>query len=186
MANPLLDRVSPAELADRSQVFDLKGSVGDFDRLVGIVESELEAEPGAGPAGDWRKAVVETGLSFAWLDTNRKLPSVTGSVSTRLAVVCQRCLEVFEMPLETDVRVVFTDAGSGDRDLRDFDAWEMENDTLRIKDIVEEALVMALPLAPAHESLDDCGPLATKITTNTPEKTRPFADLRAQMEKANK
>ena len=44
MANPLLDRALPEELADRRQVFELKGKIEDFPRLVEIVEADLEMQ----------------------------------------------------------------------------------------------------------------------------------------------
>ena len=42
MGNPLRDRALPEELADRSQVFELKGKLDDFGRLVEIVEADLK------------------------------------------------------------------------------------------------------------------------------------------------
>lgn len=71
-------------------------------------------------------------------------------------------------------------------DLADIEIWELEDETVRPVDIVEESLVMALPLAPMHESLELCGPLVKNLAEDEPDVVRPFADLKSQMEKMNK
>jgi uncharacterized metal-binding protein YceD (DUF177 family) len=67
----------------------------------------------------------------------------------------------------------------------DFEIWEVEGNAIRPLDIVEEALIMALPLSAVHPSRDECGPLTDNVTDEKIETVRPFMDLRAQMNKAN-
>jgi hypothetical protein len=43
---------------------------------------------------------------------------------------------------------------------------------------------MALPLAPVHESIEDCGPVAVEIADKKPDTVKPFADLRKQLEES--
>ena len=91
------------------------------------------------------------------------------------------------MPVDTTFKILFCDAvqGGAEPDMPGFDAWALDDGATRLKDIVEESLVMALPLAPVHAALADCGPLAASLTKADPETARPFADLRAQMKMAN-
>jgi uncharacterized metal-binding protein YceD (DUF177 family) len=188
MANPLLERVLPAELAERCQVIEFEGKVGDFDRLKSIVSADLEAiDERARPRG-WARNPVSVRLEFRWLDADRRLPAAAGSVSTRLRAVCQRCLEPFEMPVDIEFSILFATAASGDAviDAPGFETWELDGDAVRLLDVVEESLVMALPLAPVHGSADDCGPLAGRIADRAAQSVRPFADLRARLEKAEK
>jgi len=188
MGNPLLDRVLPTELAERSQAIEYKGVLGDFERLVEVVGADLEALAQADRPQDWRAAPVSVSLEFYWLDGQRPLPAVKGRIRADLATVCQRCLEAFTMPVETSVSVVFTGRGAAAdfAALKDCEIWEQEADTIRLLDVVEEVLIMALPVAPAHKSPASCGPLAKRIAATTPATTRPFADLRSQMGKTNK
>ena len=58
-------------------------------------------------------------------------------------------------------------------------------EAIRLMDVVEESVVMALPLAPLHASTSDCGALAEQIAGSATDTVRPFADLRAQMDKMN-
>jgi len=185
----------PAELADRSQLFEYKGKVGDFERLVGIVEEALAGVPEADRPRDRRMTPVEVKIRFVWVGAERRMPAITGQARARLTMLCQRCLEVFEMPVVADLRMLLIQPGQDPADVLagdDFELWELETPTVRPVDIVEEALIMAMPLAPKHELVDDCGQLAQKIAQDRgmmqdrEKATRPFAGLKLQMEKSNK
>ncbi len=185
MTNPLFDRVQPAELADRSQVIEYRGVIGDFERLRAISEQELEVlEPEHRPR-NWVSGPVEIDIAFGWLDQDGALPAATGHIRALMPTVCQRCLEAFGLQIDTPVRIVFGVDEAG-HSQRDYDAWEADEDSVRLLDIVEEAVVMALPLAPSHGTDQDCGELAGKIPEREAEGVRPFADLRAQMDEMNK
>jgi uncharacterized metal-binding protein YceD (DUF177 family) len=67
----------------------------------------------------------------------------------------------------------------------DYEIWEVEGDAVRPLDIVEEALIMAMPLSAVHPSGELCGPLANTVTEEDKKTVRPFADLRSQMNKSN-
>lgn len=188
MANPLLERVQPAELAERGQVIEFKGCVGDFERLTGIAEADFAALGEQTRPRGWRSAPVSARLEFAWLDVRKAFPAVTGRIRAEMPAICQRCLEPFRMPVETALSVLFVgeDADGGVTEMPDFETWALQGDLVNLQDVVEESIVMALPLAPLHEAADKCGPLAGEIPAGETDTARPFADLRSQMEKANK
>ena len=185
MANPLLDRAPPEELADRRQIFELKGKLEDFPRLVEIVEADLDAVAAEIRPRDWRAATVNIRLGFAWLDARREIPALEGAVSTEIAAVCQRCLEPFELSLETKLKMLLLKTPAATTLQDEFEIWEVEGDAVRPLDIVEEALIMALPFSAVHQSSDLCGPLAENVAEESRKTVRPFADLRSQMNKPN-
>ena len=187
MANPLLESVQPAELASREQVIEFKGKVGDFERLCGIVEADLAALEAADRPRGWKNRPVTGRLAFRWLDARQAYPAAEGSLSASLAAVCQRCLDGFEMPLASSFSILFTnepEAAESVEDTPGYESWALDNDVVRLKDVVEESLIMALPLAPVHRSPEECGDLAAGMPTEETETVRPFADLRAQMDEA--
>jgi uncharacterized metal-binding protein YceD (DUF177 family) len=180
MANPLLDHVHPEVLAEHGQPIEFIGKAGDLERLVAIVEQDLGALAERDRPRGWRDAPLDVRLSFGWLDRDRRLVAVSGRIQGRVAAVCQRCLEAFDWPLDTEFRLVLSK--DDDDGLEGYEAWVMDEETLRPLDLVEEAVVMALPLSPRHGSVDECGPLAKTIGAEDAQTVRPFADLRAQME----
>ena len=80
-----------------------------------------------------------------------------GDVLARLPVRCQRCLEAMEIAIATAVHLAFTNA---DTDAEGetpppggYDAVLLVGDTISLSDLVEDELMLALPMAPMHE---DC------------------------------
>lgn len=185
MANTLLDRALPEELADRCQAFELEGKIEDFQRLVEIVEADLDVLAAEFRPRNWRAAPVNIRLGFAWLDTRREIPVLEGEISTDIAAVCQRCLEPFELSLETKLKMLLLKTPAATTPQDEFEIWEVEGDAVRPLDIVEEALIMALPFSAVHPSIDLCGPLAQKVAEESRKTVRPFADLRSQLNKPN-
>jgi len=188
MSNPLFDCVPLDDLAEKRQHIEFKGKVSDFVRLVEIAEVALAAVSGNQRPRRWRAAPVEIRLDFAWMDAEQRIPTVSGRVSAQIPMVCQRCLDVFGQSLDAAVTLLLVRADAQYAELAgfaDYEVWEIEEKAIRPLDIVEESLVMAIPLAPRHESEVSCGALATEIAESGLKMTRPFADLRSQMEKSD-
>jgi len=76
-----------------------------------------------------------------------------GHVAARLPVRCQRCLEAMEIAIATALRVAFTDAEGEAPPPDGYDAVPLVSDTISLSDLVEDELMLALPMAPVHE---DC------------------------------
>lgn len=185
MANPLFECAAPQELARRRQTFDLKGRVADFKRLVEIVEAELAGVDRSSWPANWQDSAVLIKLGFGFADSQQTQPAVSGRVKTSLAVRCQRCLEPFELLLQTDLDMLMIERGDSWKGTDSQEAWEYEPGSFKPADLIEESLVMALPLAAMHQDNEDCVALASLAVDETKETVRPFADLRSQMDKMN-
>lgn len=185
MANLLLDRASPEELAARSQVIEVTAKLDDFGRLLEIAKEGMAAVAREKQPRAWQAAPVSIRLGFAWADERGQLPLLEGNIETTVATVCQRCLEPFELPLRVPLRMLLVKAADAAAGQDKFEIWEIEEDLVRPLDIVDEALVMALPLSAMHASGDRCRPLTESATGNNGETVRPFADLRSRMHKSN-
>ena len=184
MRNPLLDRSSPGELADLGQVVETKTNLGDFSRLSGIVEADLASLPEAEVPREWRQAPVQIRLRFSWIDAGRRLPALEGRVTGSIPVVCQRCLGPMELALDEELKLLLVAPGEsagakGAAD--DFEIWELDEVTTRPLDILEEALIMAMPLSALHETGRGCDAPADAEPPVSEETNRPFAGLRSQI-----
>ena len=155
MGNPLRDRRSPKELAATREVIDFSEKISDFGQLSGIVAGDLETlGPDNRPAG-WRDTPVTGTLSFDFADAQNGLPVLEGEVSTTIAAVCQRCLEPFELPLNVELKLLFGDDEAAAAN-PGFEVWELDEEKFRPLDLVEEALIMALPMAALHVDNEAC------------------------------
>ena len=104
----------------------------------------------------------------------RKLGSdafgVSGRAATRVEVECSRCVEPFEVPIDTtfDLRYVphSHNAGEGEREVAEEDlatAFHREG-MLDLIDLLREQFVLALPMKPLCR--DDCRGLCPQCGTN--------------------
>lgn len=184
MGNPLRDRRTPLELAASGQIIDFNQKISDFEQLEKIIEDDLETlDPDKLPPG-WRESMIRGQLSFGFADAQHGLPVAAGEVSGTIDAVCQRCLEPMKLPLSVKLRLLFAGNESTAAGDEGFEVWELEEETLRPLDVIEEALIMAMPLAAMHDDEDGChGP--GRQEGGAEEKVRPFAALKAQMERNN-
>ena len=182
MGNPLQLRRTPKEFAAQAQTIDVKGKIGDFRDLAEIIETDLAALDAAMIPADWRERAVHGDLRFEFADAQGRVPALSGELSASVDAVCQRCLAPFELPLTSSLRLLFAGDTAIEKDGDRFEVWELDDDDLVIAELVEEALIMAIPFAPMHEENDTCVAVES-VDSNAEKMTLPFADLRAQMEK---
>ncbi len=95
---------------------------------------------------------------------------VTGRVETRLRLECGRCLEPFDIPVDSafELRYVPVPAGSGDADAEvaedDLTTAYYKDETLDLGELLHEQFVLALPMKPLCS--DACKGLCPSCGTN--------------------
>ena len=185
MGNPLRDRRTPSELAASGQVIEFKEKIGDFERLAAVVEADLAALDPAKLPADWRDSPVSGRLAFGYVDAQNRLPALEGRAEVTFDAVCQRCLAPFRWSLDVPLRLLFGTETDGGAVAVEYELWELPEATMRPIDIVDESLVMAMPLAAMHVNDPACG-AADDTVDESAEKIRPFAALKAQMDTTEK
>ena len=179
MDDPLRDRRPPRDWAASKQVVEVSEKIGSFTRLTEAVEADLSAQDSGKIPADWRDSMVTGTLQFGFPDPAQETVALEISLAVTVAAICQRCLQPFELPLSTEQTLLL--AGSQDMiaEREDYEIWELTEEIVSPIDIIDEVLVMALPLSAMHEEAGDDADereLGKEMTT-------PFAALRAQMDK---
>jgi len=180
MDDPLRDRRPTRDWAANGQVVEVSEKIGSFTRLVAVVEADLSAlDSGTIPA-DWRNSLVTGKLKFGFPDPQEDTVAVDISLAVVAAAICQRCLRPFELPLSTKLALLL--AGPQDKiaDRDGYEIWELAEESVSPIDIVDEALVMAMPLSAMHLDSDACADREAREVRA--EMTTPFASLREQMD----
>jgi len=107
---------------------------------------------------------------------------ISGKGSASVMLACQRCTEAFESALDID----FTFSPVKDADAAAelpsyYDAIELdENGEVNLRELVEDELLLAIPLIPRH-NLEDCRAPADSVWGELPEeldKPNPFDVLK--------
>jgi uncharacterized protein len=184
MPNPLLDRSSPAELAERSQVVEKKVKLQTFSGLSEVLAADLSSLAPEELPEEWRQTPVAIRLQFGWADRGRRFPALEGRVVARVPAVCQRCLGLMQLTLDEELKLLLAgadEAASAESATGDHDVWEIDEATIRPLDILEEALIMAIPLSPLHGPGEGCDALDDAVSADSDETIRPFAGLRSTM-----
>ena len=134
------ETVDPWRLAERGNVIAGEIELASLSRLVAVL---LDSE-----------GSVQFQLKFSQDQQNRV--KIEGFVRAALALECQRCLE--KVVLSVDARpelVVIEVPSEADRIPEECEPVLVEDGTLRIQELVEEELLLAIPLVPMH-ALEDC------------------------------
>lgn len=119
-------------------------------------------------------------------DGESRFPALDGSVEARPWLVCQRCLNPFEWRLESAFRVAFVAAEEQSAQVPgEYDAVLAPHGRASLHELVEDELLLALPLVPMHERIEECraspGPSSPEDAPDEAAHegtTRPFAQLR--------
>ena len=123
-----------------------------------------------------------------------KRVGIVGRATANLKLVCQRCLSAVQVPVDDEFHIVLIDAEAElDQLSDDQDAVIADATRLELSWLLEEQLLLALPLVPAHASNEECasrnavsangaaGKTVADLELPKPkasETQRPFANLR--------
>jgi uncharacterized protein len=120
------------------------------------------------------KARAEFGLQGRW-------PVVWLAVSAELVLICQRCLGPMRQQLSLESNLVFAEEGAPELP-GGFEAIGGDPRKLDLAALVEDELLLGLPLFPHHEAGESCklamAGLTVEPVAEAPETRRPFAGLK--------
>jgi uncharacterized protein len=116
-------------------------------------------------------------------------PHVMGEVEVKVTLQCERCLDVIEINLKPHINVLIkpkTDRLPENSEFQDGpEFYEFSGKYLTLSDLVEEELLLAIPIFPRHEDISLCNQdmvawLASNEATEKASKTEnnPFAILK--------
>lgn len=165
---------------------DVQAFISDGEVLAGhwpgaslVRLADLQAPPQDGSLAD-----------VDWQAAGRRLPVAGGEAElwlglkaqTRVWLTCQRCLQPLAEPLAVDRRIRFV---RGEAAAEALDA-EIEDDVLALsktqdlRELVEDELLLALPIVPRHTSCPQPLPLpvdSAPAPQDVPDRPHPFAAL---------
>jgi uncharacterized protein len=153
-----------AALADESRRVELVIPVERFERIAAQLASREGVVTGSVELGRERRQIVA---------------EVT--LATELQFFCQRCLQQMSMPVASQSRVALLESETGEAPPEMETALAPEG-RLRLADLVEEELLLALPAAPRHpEGQCPSGEREVKQEEFAEPTQRPFASLGAML-----
>ncbi|HEX4241345.1 MAG TPA: YceD family protein [Steroidobacteraceae bacterium] len=172
MAPGLPDRVDCAHLADDAAALERDYRLDEMPRLRNVLADT--------------RGSLHASFAFKKFAAGRIGASVEVEASLRL--VCQRCLQGFEFPVKSGSEIEFAGDETGDSSDSPREAYAMSGGTVSLRDLAEEELLLALPVAPACAAATACGRAPAvgeggEAGAATDETRRPFAGLQEMLKK---
>ncbi|WP_417223141.1 YceD family protein [Amphritea sp.] len=160
---PLPKKIDPRKLADRGV------------RIQG--DAELALLPNLATMLADKQGKVSVDLQF---DTDElRIRTIKGTADAKVSMTCQRCLEPVEIEVEAKFNLAVAPTEEHAKNLpRYYDPLIVAGDDLELFPMVEEELILSLPIVPYH---DDCSvqtSFGDEVTTdNETDKPNPFSVL---------
>ena len=167
--------------ADLVNAVELAGRSATLERRVGLRHLPRLAEAGA---LEGTRASAE--LAFGKFDGRT---TVEVQVSGELVLTCQRCLRPCNCAVNESASLVVM-ASDADEVPGGFEPLLGDAERLSVTELIEEQLLLGLPLVPKHATAALCGaaPVAIAISATeaaADETQRPFANLRKLLDEGS-
>lgn len=167
MLRPLPDLIDPLHLAESGRVLHGRMALSKLTRL----------------AGSLHDANGELVLALAGARQG-KVRTLQGRVETTLKLVCQRCLEPMDQVLDVSFTLALVNSEAQAEQLPgDIEPLLVTGTTLALAELVEDELILALPLVALHALDSPCGgramlaPAAAAESDAEQPRKNPFAVL---------
>jgi uncharacterized protein len=162
MASGSTDRVDCARLAEDAAVLERVYALSEMPRLLDLLADA--------------QGSVRARFAFSKLEAGRS--GVTVAVQAAPRLVCQRCLQYFELPVSSDSDIEFatSDADTSVQSPREI--YLMDEGSVSLRDLAEEELLLALPVIASCSTPEVCG-----RAPPPDERQRPFSVLQDLLKK---
>lgn len=167
MSDRLPVHVDPVSLAEKGRAIEGHVPVEAFRRLAGWLHTS--------------EGALDVALRFGRDDAGRHV--VAGRLRGELELLCQRCLAPYRLPVDVQLALVLVASEAAANALPDeLDALVVDAQrSMHTVDMIEDDLILALPLVPRCERGGDCVPAVELLDSEAIEDTagqqRPFSDL---------
>jgi uncharacterized protein len=133
---PIPPQVDPRKLADRGVTLEGELALANMPRVC----EQLLSDAG----------VVRVRLGFS-RDEQRAVV-ISAVLDTEVQMICQRCLEPAVLPIHSESMLAVVREEAEHRALpKGYDVLEVGDDPLDLLTLVEDELLLALPIVPVHE-----------------------------------
>ena len=142
--DPIPPHVDPRKLADRGATLEGSLPLASLERLCDLLSDPVGAVQG----------------KFIFKRDEDHAVVIHSNLDVEVKMVCQRCLELVTLPIHSECTYAVVREGANTQSLpKGYDVLELGEDPLDLQGLVEEELLLALPIIPAHHP-EECQPPA--------------------------
>jgi uncharacterized protein len=168
--------------ADRVNAVELAGRAATLERRLGLSQLPRLIEAGA----------LDGTRVHAWLEfgTFEGRATIEARVEGDVFLACQRCLKPCACAVDETASLAVV-ASDTDDVPGGYEPLLGDAERLSVVEVIEEQVLLGLPLVPMHASAAECGAAAAALAATEEEPAaeetqRPFANLRELLEKGQR
>jgi uncharacterized protein len=159
--DPIPPHVDPRKLADRGVTLQGSLPLASLERLCDLLSDDV--------------GTVQVKFIFERAEDHTAL--MHSDLSVDVKMVCQRCLELVTLPIHSECTYAVVREGANTQSLpKGYDVLELGEDPLDLRAVIEEELLLALPIIPAHHpeecqqpaGLEEPEPTEDEVTRSNP------------------
>lgn len=162
---PIPHHVDPRKLADRSISLAGKLQLSEFSRVGELLTST--------------DGFVRT--EFAFSRDEQKVAVVQFKLESDVRMICQRCLDEAVIPVSGEYLYAIVTPGTDEMHFpQGYDVLEVGEEPLDLLALIEDELLLALPIVPMHppeECQQPAGLLESELSKNAVKRSNPFSVL---------
>ncbi|EIK53906.1 MAG: YceD family protein [Pseudomonadaceae bacterium] len=136
LKGPIPPHIDPRKFADRAASLQGELNLSQLQRLAESLEDD--------------QGVVRA--SFAFGRDEQRTVVIHSQLDVDVKMICQRCLEPVVLPIHSECDYAVVNEGSSSQHLpKGYDVLEVGEDPLDLLALVEDELLLALPIVPLHD-----------------------------------
>lgn len=136
LKGPIPPHIDPRKLADRAASLQGELSLSQLQRLAESLEDD--------------QGVVRASFSFG--RDEQRAAVIHSQLDVDVKMICQRCLEPVVLPIHSECDYAVVNEGASSQHLpKGYDVLEVGEDPLDLLALVEDELLLALPIVPLHD-----------------------------------
>ena len=174
----LSDSISIKPSLNENQIIKGEYKIENFEKIVRLIQKDHLNAIDLKDSEDWIKEKITIDLKQEIANLNSDEKKVSGSIKIKIYLTCQNCLDVIESDLNIPVSIILCKESK--KNIKGSEMWEIYEEKIKLKDLIEELIIISLPLYFKHESSKDCIDYDYKLD-NESAKTLPFANLKNQL-----
>lgn len=175
-------QVDALALAHNGSIWEAEFRTRRFPRLTGVAASDVP--------------MLQVRLEFALQDAK---PVIHGTLHGGMELICQRCMGRMQQSIEETFDLMLVDSEAQFESVPEsHEPWLVDSALTDLAELIEEQLLLAMPLIAKHGDERDCVTIAPVAATKqserrvapeqkpqdaTPSTQRPFANLRDLLRK---
>jgi uncharacterized metal-binding protein YceD (DUF177 family) len=181
MSNPLSSIVSITKPISGVYSVDFQCKIKDFEKLSQVIASDLEHLENPEDDDAWLNQLIDIRLKIKNVNLGISMPHVSGEIRTSFFLACQNCLQAITKKIELPINLILCDRDREDDSNNKYDYWEILGDSISMHNLIEEILILSVPLYTKHEADIECLVFTETKVTDGETMHSPFSDLKNQL-----